>query len=195
MQINSIQPNNKLNFKGAYLIQVEKQGFINPDNLKEVRDTFTHALRANTKEVPPLIAKFLACCGLGEKAIKTVSFLEQINYVHMVESLREHPNSATIKGPIDDRYHSFYVYTKTLKDRAILALTPYQREKIRLGVTNEEYRRQMETGTSYDYTTIKAKSNQRFMQILDTLRGNKPLKTFKIKSLWDLPEVVTKMDY
>lgn len=186
MQITPIN-NHQQNFNGVYLIQVERKGFIKPDDLPYVKDIFTKALRANTKEINPKIAKFLAYFGFG-KHIKTISFLEQINYAKMMND----EQTGYIK-PIDEKYHSFYVYTKEHKNRAIKALTPRKRYFMRDKVEGKEEAKQFKTGIKYDSTDTNKRANELFMMVLKRIRGNEPVKIFQIPSLSKLPDVVSEI--
>ena len=193
MYINPIN-NCQTNFGKVTLVQIPKKEFANPENLSECSDIFTKKLDVLTKD------NHYGLSGIISKH-KTANLLESMSYImtkvvmsrlgsnYSIEWAAQNVG-LTIKKPVDENYHSFFIFTKehldifkkALKD--IKNLNKYSQE------AQNKYPE--EKGKIALYTF--AKYGVEVDKILDLNGTNPPSETIKLNNLDELDSVVDKLD-
>lgn len=125
MQIQSINNTNYQNtsFKKVYLIQVQQKAFANPHNYKECSSTFakkmnkimyskfSNLIRILKKEPQKIIT-----CMENPSYINAKTAMTNLNCNNSIQEL-VNKTGLPIKSPIENKYHSFFVYTGEHKEK------------------------------------------------------------------------------
>lgn len=210
-QKNPNQQNYQPKFGQVYLIQVSKKAFSNPQNLDYVRDVFCNSVSKITKEMPFSLSNALAKLGVSRKSQKTFSFLESPTYPQIKKDLQESQAPSihwfnfhignTVKEPLDQNYHSFYMLTKDDKNGLIDSFSP-KNIKItwaRLHSFMENAKSSIYQGLSNENILHSQKKDlywihAEFDKIL-AKNVKEPEKTFRINNLSELTEIFKEIAY
>lgn len=189
-------------FKSTYLIKIAKNLFPEPDNLERVALFFSDTLEDTINEsnaipnIPSIYRKFF----------KTFSFLEQPLYINMLEELKEEKVSSLawlsqniglkIKNPINEHFHSFYVYTKEHKDLCMLACARGRINKILSGLKKEltDLQSQNKKG-SQNSAWLAAFANDILFRDVRKINKCTKIKQRTVRTLSGLNKTLKEIDY
>lgn len=113
---NLVQTNTPTSFRSINLVQIPKTAFKKPDDLEFVEATFKNIIdKTNLKnpQMPGLVRVIAMLMDLVSRRLKSVSFLESPGYTKIASK-----SSSAIK-PLDENYHSFFVFTENNKDKLL----------------------------------------------------------------------------
>lgn len=201
VQLNNQKPYQP-NFNRLLLIQASKDAFSNPKNLEEVSDVFKSNLEAAANSHKNPFFRVLDKI-FGNSQI--ISYLEQPKYVDLWKGLKGQGGdmdwlsqnlNVKIKKPLDENYHSFYVYTDI---EAIAAM--YSLHQKNVSMLEDAYKKDFDKGVEVfdkvmgrkrvinNPSWITAKMNRHLFRDLKTLHENSEIENFKINDLSQLYEI------
>lgn len=183
MRINQ-NNNNQPSFKSINVIQIKKSTFKHPDNLVEIENGVNDIFHMMTGEISGKSSGFFERIGLSKSKAKFYSYLEQPRYVQIVESLKKmggysinwlsQNKKISIREPINEDYHSFFVYTDKHKD-------------ICLNIDKSVNR------YAKNPKNTPVELNQYFIQELAKNMGEDKINYYRVEQLTQLPYVFNKI--
>lgn len=203
--IQSHKDNSNPNFKGIYLVQIEKQAFGNIKAPEAIIDTFESIARKIVKEPPELLFLIAEKLGMGEKANKVFCMLEQPFWHDITRELKKEGGGVAwarqhfklpLKDVLREDSHSFFVYTKEHKDNIWKVYRGKKRRELENLVVQEANKakaRGAKTAVSDLWVTIV--HNNLCLKEHEKLAQGQDIKKFEIKDLSELLNVFKQIDY
>lgn len=197
MQIANIQNNNipKTNFKGIYLIQLPRKSFSDPKNYKACADLFIKSINKATNKrslkflnifKPKLEQNKLLSCMENPSYINARKVLEYLNGEYSISELSQ-KTGLPIKKPIENKYHSFFVFTGEHKDKIEMFLRKpmkYLEEFAAEGA--EKYPNDREMAIAYAQLKFGVAQDKEVKFLI----GETPIEKFRLKDFDELKNVV-----
>lgn len=178
MKIN--QYNNKQNFRSINVVQIKKTAFKNPEDVAKIEAGVTEMFEIITEGSKGKVAGFLGNIKFLKKKPKIFSYLEQPRYVEILENLKKsggyslnwlsQNKKVSVREPINEAYHSFFVYTDRHKDICLDI-----DEKVNKFAKNPK--------------NAPINLNQFFIRQLAEAIGNDEIKYYRIEQLNQIPKV------
>jgi len=193
-----IQNNQQPNFTQINLVQVSKNAFKNPEDLYAVNKTFQDMANEAAGEINGGLSSILTLFGLGKKVNKTLDILEHPGYMSITKKINKINRAIglQIKKPINEDYHSFFVYTKEHKDAVFEALSPKNQINSLKQARAEAViaARQGENITPLSLW-VQVKANDISLNKLETATAGEPINKYVINDLKEIPDIFKKIDY
>lgn len=188
-------------FTAVNLVQVSKKAFAHPENLTECYDLFGKSIDILTKDKLTgfwgnLIALFTPKNAKTAITAENYSYslskrgMEEWNLPYCLNWVRQN-TGLPIKEPLDNEYHSFYVYTKEHKvDVAQIfkdlfkKMFSYSREAVK------KYPRDLQMVKIYSMAKCGVDADA----AIEKLTADTPVNKFKINSLAELKDIIKDFD-
>lgn len=173
------------NFKSVNIIQINKRVFKTPEDLAGIQSfanyIFNKLADIKTNTQPSFFNKI----GLVKQKKQTFSYLEQPYYVPIRKKLKEmgdyslswlsQNKKIPVREPLNQDYHSFFLYTKEHKDFCV------------------NLDKQLQTAAKKQNTS-PVELNQVCIEKYAEFMGNEPIKVFTIDSLEQLSSTFKQIE-
>jgi hypothetical protein len=209
MQINANCNYNNTNFKAKSLVQIPRKVFSNPENIAECSRVFSEKVRQISGEkVKGALGALLAM--FFPKLVKSLTVLEGFSHGYTKEAMESNNIAYTLDWfkqntgldiptkPLNEDLHSFYVYTKKDKGKALKSVKEAIKNT-KLYITEGINKYTDDKTLDYDAALVSAytiaKMGVETDRLLNEYTKETPLKTFRLESVEELDKIAKELDF
>lgn len=201
--MNITSQNNQPHFTSINQIMIAKKAFNKPEDLIAVEKTFKDELITiiGKPKAPKALRIIKGLLGM-KTGTKAKSFLEQPDYVNIYKKLNKPGMGGfdwisqrlgiPIDKPVNENYHTFFVYTNKEKDAIMKSFSGVMKEYLK---KTRQLRNDKTISTNDSNLWIKVQINQMLNNVLKPIMEKSPPIITKVENLSELPAVLKNIDY